>query len=249
MWNKLKKFIDNNLCQMADSLLTYWHKRNRITKGLTFMPKVGITVRLTVTESDGTISYDKTEPAHSFTRNFWNALFSYIANSTSSGSNNFGSGYISIKSSAGTLSYATLDTISFSSYESGRGILGILSNSTYGIVVGTSAAAFTVEQFALGAQCVQGTGTNNLQHAAQAYPTISWTVGTLTWLAVHRRIFNNNSAGAIGVNETGLYSDLLNFSKGSGEFMVERNVLGGTVTVGIGAQLTVTYNISVVFPW
>ena len=220
--------------------------RNNLAKKdeimLELAPKLKITVRLTVKEVDGTISYDKEAPAHSFNRNFWNFMFGTVGCSTGGNVNNFGSGYMSGKSTAGTVYYSNAGYA-----YGGGGMVGALSNSSYGIVVGTSAAAFTVEQFALGAQCVQGTGTNNLQHAAQAFPTISWTVGTRTWLAVHTRIFNNNSAGAIGINETGLYWSV--YMYGGGLFMLERNVLGGTVTVGIGAQLTVTYNISVVFPW
>jgi hypothetical protein len=217
--------------------------------GIIKKPPLKITVRLTVKESDGRISYDKEEPAHSWTRNFWNILFSCVVECTGGGSNNFGSGYMSVKGVNGTLSYLAGSTF-IEPYGNtlGTGFLGAINSSTLGIVVGKTATAFNFEQYALASQCVNGTGTDNLVHAAQAMPTISWTGGTLTWKAVHTRIFNNNSLASISVNETGLYSYNYNFGGGQNYYMIERNVLGTPVPVGVGAQLTVTYNISLVFP-
>jgi hypothetical protein len=208
---------------------------------LDLAPKLKITVRMTVKEADGRISYDKEEPARSFNRNFWNTLFSAVANAGGD-SANFGSGYMSGKIVGGTIYHGA----GFCAPASG--FLGLISNSAFGIVIGKTATAFNFEQYALAAQIIHGTGTDQMSHQAQAYPTISWTVGTLTWLAVHTRIFNNNSLASINVNETGLYSNAYVFAGGTQNIMIERNVLGGPVAVGVGAQLTVTYNISLVFP-
>jgi hypothetical protein len=208
---------------------------------LDLAPKLKITVRMAVKEADGTIPYDKEEPAHSFTRNFWNNLFSWLANAGGTDAT-FASGHMSARATGGGTNYyanafSTLTT----------GIIGIVSNSNYGIVVGRSNTAFSFEHIALQDQITHGTSSGQMSHQAQTVPTPSWTVGTLTWLASHSRIFNNNSGGSISVNETGLYSHGTAFG-GSNDFMIERNVLGAPVTVNVGAQLTVTYNISVVFP-
>jgi hypothetical protein len=69
---------------------------------------------------------------------------------------------------------------------------------------------------------------------------VAYTSATKTWVATLIRVFNNNSGASIVVAEAGLL--------GSGSTLLSRDVLGSTVTVANGGQLTVTYTISRAFP-
>jgi hypothetical protein len=78
-------------------------------------------------------------------------------------------------------------------------------------------------------------------------PVNVYTSGTKTWENTIIRIFNNNSGGVIVIKEAGLYWSGYLFDTSIGYHMHERSVLSPTVAVANGAQLTVTYAISMDF--
>ena len=122
--------------------------------------------------------------------------------------------------------------------------LGIIDNATYGILVGTSDTAFSVENFAMGALIATGNGAGQFAYSAEKTQTTAYTGGAKTWKTTRSRIFNNNSGGSITVKEAAIAG----YNVGQGQSLLfERSVLAPTVAVANGAQLTVTYEISMDF--
>lgn len=139
---------------------------------------------------------------------------------------------------------------------SGSGNMRIYVNSTYGfyaqagvdnmgIVVGSSSAAENFDGHALGSKISSGNGAGQLAYSAMDAPSVS-TIGT-TKQVVWARYFNNNSGGAITVNEVGIYT------KGTCDgytvyYMMCRDLLSGGVTVSDTGQLKVTYTVQLTYP-
>jgi len=179
---------------------------------------------------DGKLIFDDKQRGHSWTRNFYNykCLVGTNAALTNTG---FGAGHMSSKNTSGSYD-AGLSAIAGAITTGGIGV-------TRGIVVGTSDTAFNIDQYVLGALINHGTGAGQLTYQASAFDSKAYALKV--WTATSKRIMNNNSCGDITVKEIGLYSD------SGGFFLIERSVLSPTVTVPDGAQLTVTYEISMDF--
>jgi hypothetical protein len=212
-----------------------------------------IMIGLKVHDKNGVLTFDDVQRGHSWTRNFWNNLFGTIADAAASGSNTFGAGYLSSKIPAGTIFYNALycgcrgpngahTILGFGFHNNG-------ANSTFGIVVGTGDTAFSVEQVVLVTQIAHGNSATQLAHNAMIAPVTAYTAGSKTWKNTATRIFNNNSGSSITVKECGLYSQPMSIGDTGGQrtLMIERSVLSPTVAVANGAQLTVTYEISMDF--
>lgn len=180
---------------------------------------------------DGELIFDDKQRGHSWTRNFYNykCLMGTNASITNA---SFGAGYMSGKRYDGVM-----DT--YIQYISGQVTTGVLA-ITHGIVAGTSDTAFNIEQYALGALIAHGTGSGQLVYQASGF--VSKAYALKVWTATSNRIFNNNSGGDIVVKEVGLYPQY-----GGSRYLFERSVLSPAVTVPNGAQLTVTYEISMDF--
>lgn len=189
----------------------------------------------------GKLVFDNLQEGHSWTRNFYTAMYATMAGCTGGGSNNYGAGYMTCKNTGGTLKYSTTYTAKTSD-----GYSGAISSTTFGIVVGTGDTAFSVEDYVLATPVANGTGTGQMSYQAQAKPTP--TYDTKVWTSVHTRVMNNNSGDSITIKETGLIWSGMAFEASSSVFyLVERSVLSPTVAVANGAQLTVTYTISMSF--
>ena len=172
----------------------------------------------------GVLTFDDIQRGHSWTRNYWNALFIDFGAGPFWSNGTWGAGYLTIKST------------SDSSYNN------VLPNAAT-ISIGTGDTAFSVEQYNLAAPIVSGTGSGQMSYVTQAAATAAYTSGTKTWKTTMFRVFNNNSGSSITVKETGLFGD-----QGGGRPSIwERSVLSPTVAVANGAQLTVTYAISMDF--
>jgi hypothetical protein len=199
-----------------------------------------IMIGLKVHDRDGVLVFDDVQRGHSWTRNFYNAL-AMRAMFVVPVNTNFGAGYISAKETNGSINgtYSQLllqaDKLhSVNFYSSPAGY-------AQGIVVGTGDTAFNVEQYALAAIIPHGTGAGQFSYVAGN--AVVQTYASKVWKAIYSRVMNNNSGGSITVKEAGIYP---NFSS-SITWMLERSVLAPTVPVPNGAQLTVTYEISMDF--
>jgi hypothetical protein len=195
-----------------------------------------IMIGLKVHDKSGVLVFDDKQRGHSWTRNYYKALCVYFTGSPLTTAT-WGAGYLSIKTAAGDV-YGSASTAVAGTVRSAVGSLGSLAA---GIVCGTSDAAFSTEHYGLQAVIAQGTGAGQFSYAAQSATAAAYTAGTKTWAATLTRIMNNNSGGSITVKEVGLYW-LATFTS-----LFERSVLDPTVAVANGAQLTVTYEISMDF--
>ncbi|MBL8484123.1 MAG: hypothetical protein JNJ60_18140 [Rhodocyclaceae bacterium] len=110
---------------------------------------------------------------------------------------------------------------------------------------GTGTTAESFEHFALAALVAQGTSSGQLSYQATVNGGQSYNAGTKVWTSTLARILNNNSGGTIVVAETGIYANQAN---GATNHMIERSLLGATVSVLNTGQLTVTYTMTLTFP-
>lgn len=199
------------------------------------IPVINVFLTISVSEK-GRITYRRRRRSRTWNRNFWNWMIC-VPTQTPGVATNWGAGYLSFKQAAGTVTAI-----------SGPNLLinptGIASNSVYGILVGIGTAAESFEGYALSNQCIHGTGGNQLSHLAHEALVQAYVAGSKTWTVTMKRKFNNNSGSAIVIAETALlYTG--GYTTG---ILLNRDLLASTVNVANGAQLTVSYDISLVFP-
>ena len=205
-----------------------------------------IMISLKVTEKDKTI-FDDIQRGHSWTRNFYSYMLSTITRAEVSGST------YAVGSNAGKEITGLIGTAAGRCWSvntnviAGAGIVNNVTNANYGVVVGTTDTAFSANDFKLGARVEHGTSSTQLSYQAQANPASSYNSGTKVWTTTVQRVFNNNSGGSITIKEVGLYWVGFAHAISSGTYCLERSVLSPTITIPDGAQLTVSYAISMDF--
>jgi hypothetical protein len=204
-----------------------------------------IFIRMQVHDKKGDLVIDNKERGHSWTRNFYNYLLSTTADVPGDGSGLFGAGKMSAKNIAGSvLGNAGSVSKRDSTILLGYGYHNNAANTNFGIVVGTGSTAFNADQYKLDTLIVHGVGSGQLSYVAMAAPVA--TYASKVWKNTIKRIMNNNSGEAISVAEVALYSSFVMFGPNA-IVMFERSVLASAVDVPNGAQLTVTYEISMDF--
>ncbi len=199
-----------------------------------------IMIGLRVHDKNGVLVFDDIQRGHSWTRNFYNLLFGFATGSPGAGAS-FGAGYMVVKNKNAGLWGVNPQSSNYATHF----WTGGLANVNRGICVGTSATAFSVEQNALIALIATGNGAGQFAYQLEIAAAPGYTAGTKTWKHTRYRIFNNNSGGSITVAETGLAME--NSWVTTSAWLTERSVLSPTVAVANGAQLTVTYEISMDF--
>lgn len=214
---------------------------------LSVPPPPDILIGLQVHDKNGILVFDDVQRGHSWTRNFYNMMFGMIAGARGNNTSSFGAGYMSGKNTAGSI-YAAYNYSSSYQNAYSSGYFNSSTSSSYGIVVGSGDTAFDKDQNALASIINHGSNTGQLfYHASPSYTTSNiptYTSSPKAWQQQHLRVFNNNSGGSITVKETALYVNAYLFSGSPINIMVERSILDPTVPVANGAQLTVTYTIS-----
>jgi hypothetical protein len=193
--------------------------------GIPLPPTVRIKLESTL---NGKLTDRYEDRSHTYTRNYWNGVFLWNSAFVPTGTT-VGDGYLTQKLKGGS-------TINGAE----QPYLGYANSDGPGIVVGTGNAAESFEGYALATQVLHGATSGKLAYLAQNPTTVVYTSATKTWVATLIRIFNNNSGAPIVIAEAGFFS--------SNQSMLSRDVLGTTITVANGGQLTVTYTISRVFP-
>ena len=161
---------------------------------------------------------------HSWVRNAYNGQAFALLNATAAGGT-FGDGFLNNKTTGGSLSTGMI----------GWNWAGGASAVT-GIVVGTGSTAWTFEDYKLDTLIAHGNSADQLSYTATDTRTDAFVGDVVTTTAT--RTFNNNSGGAIEINEVGLYTGI------GGTSMLNRDVLVSPVSVPDAGQLVVTYQIS-----
>jgi hypothetical protein len=190
-----------------------------------------------VVEKDGEILDTRNEWSRTAVRNYYNFLFTTVAYGYATGST-YGAGYLSCKRYND--GYVTNPSGAWD------GMIGALGNVSEGIVIGTGSTAESFEHHQLTALIATGNGSGQMAYSAQDSTTYSYNAGTTTWTATLTRVFNNNSGGSIVVAETGIHNGVHDYQVWL--FLMCRDLPSPAVTVVNGAQLTVSYEIILVFP-
>lgn len=190
-----------------------------------------------VSSHKGRIVHDHSQPAHSYTRNFYNHVF-LASFGFSTSDSTFGAGHASFKGSDGNVRNFAYTSYSWSA-------INLTADSSYGIVAGRGSTAESFDSYALATICSHGTGANQLSYRAMSAPSLNYTAGTRTFDLTAKRILDNLSGSTITVTETGIYSSGY---PGYYNFMFCRDLLASSVDVLNNGSLTVSYTVSLVFP-
>lgn len=222
-----------------------YEKLRKLGKEL-HIPTFEAFLELEVRDKDGKVIHHHRQRSHSWVRNAYNLLFTTMAAVAAEAATNLKvvmtsgadreSSILAI--AVGDTTTSGVSIIVGSAYFAAAGI------DTMGIVVGTGVGAEDFEGYALGTKIASGSAPTQLDYTVTTAPAIS-TVDTTKkteWV----RYFNNNSGGAITVNEVGIYV------KGSLAadiyFMVCRDLVSGGVEIPDTGQLKVTYTIQLAYP-
>lgn len=117
-------------------------------------------------------------------------------------------------------------------------ILGLINNSSYGIVVGTGNTAVTNADYKLETRLSHGAGVGNISYGVGTMGTAS-VVGPNVDLPDIKRTFTNNTGVLIVVREVGIYSRMT--LAGGKYHCLVRDVLAPSINVPDKCSLTIYY--------
>jgi hypothetical protein len=200
--------------------------------------QVRATITFRITNPDGTVVKEWTEPAHSLNYNFALLIWALWSASTATIVDT-GWTAISINGASGGTMAVTAPS----------------GNSSYGIVVGSGASAGSTPSptaYNLVAQIPNGTSSGQIEYGAVSVGSISQS-GQTTSFTISRS-FTNVSGSTITVTEIGLVVNVTGFAMvtvsthtavSSDYFLIAYDIPSSAIAVQNGQTLTVTYTFSV----
>ena len=200
--------------------------------------QIRATITFRITNPDGTIVREWTEPAHSLNTNFASIIYALW--------------------NAGTIGVFDINGNSIVINGASGGTMAITApsgNDLYGIVIGSGASAGSTpppSAYKLSAQIPQGTSSGQIEYGAVTLnsPTLS---GQITSFTISRS-FTNVSGATLTVTEIGLVVYMTGFNmEQSGQppplssdyFMIAYDIPSSAINVQNGQTLTITYTFSV----
>lgn len=111
----------------------------------------------------------------------------------------------------------------------------------FGIWIGTGTTAVALTDYTLATKIAHGTGATQMTYQA----TTTGTITSNRQYTVSRAFGNTAAGGDIIVAEIGIVVSTQYETTTEGFFLIERTVLGSTVTVSDGQTLTVEYTIDI----
>jgi hypothetical protein len=168
---------------------------------------------------DGSILKSVTDRAHSWCRCAFNILLSNLG-SVNIDDTSFGAGYLSIREPDGDIFYHNR-TVTTYSYSAPAG------DTSYGIVVGTSNAGYSFDDYKLWNQISHGISSGSLCYW-DTVRTSSFIDSNSKYRSIISRYFNNNSGGDVTVNEVGLVAAIY-YSSGSSYYSSVRALMSRDV--------------------
>jgi len=202
--------------------------------------QIRATITFRITNPDGMVVKEWTEPAHSFTENFaliiqalWGAT-SVLLGDTSNNS-------LTVNGASGGTMAITAPS----------------GNTSYGIVVGSGASAGSTPSPSapyLKAQIPNGTGSGQLEYGAVSVSTASVSGQTTSFTIT--RSFTNVSGATINVTEIGIIAYLTGWamvvssagteaSASSDYVLIAYDIPSSAIAIQNGQTLTITYTFSV----
>jgi len=200
--------------------------------------QIRATITFRITNPDGTVIREWTEPAHSLNVNFVQFIWALWYATTATAQDTEGTEITINGASGGTMA-----------------ITAPSGNTDYGIVVGSGASAGGTPlptQFKLVAQIPQGTSSGQIEYGAVSL-TQPATSGQTTQFTISRS-FTNVSGAALTVTEIGIVVYVTGFNMtgtssgtavSSDYFMIAYDIPSSAISVQNGQTLTITYTFSV----
>ena len=124
------------------------------------------------------------------------------------------------------------------SLSSGFSVMATATTSTYGILLGTSNQAVSLNDNALITPIIHGIVAGTLQYGATTMDAAPTTDGSSRYIQIYRT-FTNSSGGNITVNEVGL---VIQSQSSNYKFLFDRSL--STNTINNGNAATLTYKIT-----
>jgi len=229
--------------------------KDTIKDALKLHNNIDVSLTVIVKDKDGKMIKQHKQHSHSFVSNFLSILASSLASSYGLYSANYSYGY-----------YYRITNGDYAAYNAGVFSIDTFfdlndsaNDSTYGIVVGTGTATPTPNDYALGNQIVNGTGSGQLVYNAHTINPAPQIIGTSTNITTTttptsgllpvsgnttswqiQRTFQNQSGASITVSEVGIYTDTQN-----GYALIIHDLLSSPITIPNNAVLTIVYTISI----
>jgi len=195
--------------------------------------QIRATITFRITNPDGTVVKEWTEPAHSLNYNFGLFMDALWGSTTVSMTNTAGNGISVNGASGGTMALTAAS-----------------GNTAYGIVIGSGASAGSTPSptlYNLVAQIPQGTSSGQIEYGAVSVSSVSQS-GQTTSFTISRS-FTNVSGATITVTEIGIVVLMTGWNMGayaSGTyFLIAYDIPSSAISVQNGQTLTITYTFSV----
>jgi len=195
--------------------------------------QIRATITFRITNPDGTVVREWTEPAHSLNYNFGLFMDALWGSTTASMTNTAGDGVSVDGASGGTMA-----------------VNAASGNTAYGIVIGSGASAGSTPSptaYNLVAEIPNGTSSGQIEYGAVSVSSVSQS-GQTTSFTISRS-FTNVSGATLTVTEIGLIVLMTGWNMGayaSGTyFLIAYDIPSSAISVQNGQTLTVTYTFSV----
>jgi hypothetical protein len=215
-------------------------------------------LQIKITDRNGKVVHNTKQRSHSWTRNAFNLIASYLLGINAIGAWGDGTGTpIKITSnsviSGNTLAALCRATITTSGYsedpqETGKAYIAASGDNTHGIVIGIGAGVESFDDYTLSSICAEGSGANQLHYVLEEQPVLSWDAGTRTLTITHKRYLNNNSSATITVTEVGIIANGAAAGGSGRKFLTARDVLSPSIAVPASGQILASYILSLIYP-
>jgi len=194
-------------------------------------PNIGLSYEIEVYDKDGNLKEHREEEAHCFVENFFKMLLGYYVNCDRE--------FIKIPfvmTTGSTVSTYCETSDQYQVYYGGFRATDVPGSNAYGIVVGTSNTPVTPTDFSLGSIISHGVADGTLSYGVS---TLEYQEGESNVMMLKlRRVFQNDGAVAVAINEIGLYQ-----YTGNGSIMTIRDVVASPISLGAGELCAIAYKL------
>lgn len=198
-----------------------------------------VTLKFELINPYGKIEKTIYQKSNSLVRNYYNWSANNGLCHQSPNAATYGAGYLAMKDTGGTIR-----TVGSSS---GYYINDLsTAQSNYGILVGTSATAESIEDYILGAKVTHGNGAGQMYYY-DTQKTASYNGGTLKWSNQIKRTIMNNSGASITINEVGYVAWLLYIGGITARDSLVIRDVPTPMPIANGGGIVVTYTITYQF--